>query len=439
MIDPRPYPNRFAEERTAAGFATPSELATRAGIEPAWYAHIEAGEILPTLEQLDRLVAALGEIDRKKLYVFGLLNTIGGTQPPDHPPDYAKFYGARVEIEHMLVSRDEVRWLERDVAPDRAVDVFVNMSCGTQEVPHLLMNTMSVFETLGVSFAAAAGRITCCGTYYRGNRQTDAADRMHEASLGRAIAWGAKETVHWCTQCENAYGAVARRRELAGGDEPYLKNTQLLTFLDRRVREMGDTVPWRKRGAARVLVQGSEYSPVHAHAKQMAASLLAQIPGVEVVGFVDLPDATREMPGGGPKTQDEVRAKREELAELARTRGADTISPQHHNGQKLWSRYSSATVAVRHPISILAEALGCEQPDRYQAALQLGAPDDVVAQLRPVWQSWGVSEEKAAALAREMFDPMYAAGPSKCACGGGGNCREALIDVDVLAGAVARR
>src|SRR5438105_4447303 len=47
------YPNHLAAERTAAGFVTAASLADRVGIDAAWYAHIEAGRVLPTLAQLD--------------------------------------------------------------------------------------------------------------------------------------------------------------------------------------------------------------------------------------------------------------------------------------------------------------------------------------------------------------------------------------------------
>ncbi len=429
------YPNHWQEERVAAGFTTPEALASAASLDPEWFRHIESGEILPTLAELDRLVAALGDIPRERLYQFGLVNTIGGTQPADHPPDYAKFYGARVEIEHLFVSKDEIAWLEKDETPDRTVDVFVNMSCGPMEVPHLLLNTVSVFDTLGVNYQAGAGRIVCCGTYYRGNRNTDAGYRMHDASVGRSVAWGAKTTVHWCTQCQNTFNEVARRRELAATDEPRLRNVQLLSFLEERLLALGDRVPWKKRVAARVMVQGSDVSPVHAAAKRKVADVLRLVPGVTVVGFTDLPDGQGK---DAPRTAEGVRAKRAELAEIARRMGADTLSPQHHNGQKFWSRFSSETVAVRHTISILAEALGCERPDRYQAAHLLGDPDAVVAQLRPVWSTWGMTDEKAGLLARELFSPAYAAGPSRCTCGSETGCREGLISVDVLQGSVRR-
>lgn len=425
------YPNRLADERARAGLSA-SELAARAGIDEGWYAHLEAGEVLPTLDEFDRILAALGTTP-DRLYESGLVNTIGGNRPSDHP-DYARFFGERVENEHLLVSRYEVTWLEKDLTPDRVVDVWVNMSCGPQEVPHLLMNTMTVFDALGVSFAAGAGRIVCCGTYYRGNRQVDAGNRMHDASLARARAWGANTIVHWCTQCENTYTERSRRRDLEGAPEG-IRHVQLHAFLEERLLALGDRVPWQRALDARVLVQGPEMSPVHREAKRKVADLLRLVPGVEVLGFIDFGDPQREL---APKAAADVAARRAEIAATLRARGANTIVPQHHSGQKLLSRYASESVTVRHAITLLAEALGVACPDRYGAAVLLGDPAAAVEQLRPVWSSWGITEQRARELADALFAPAFAAGPSHCTCGGGGACREQLISVDVLGGTVRR-
>ena len=76
------YPSRLAEERTARGIVPPGRLAELAGIDPAWYAHIEDGDVLPTLDEFDRIRAALGDVAPERLYVFGLARTIGGATPP---------------------------------------------------------------------------------------------------------------------------------------------------------------------------------------------------------------------------------------------------------------------------------------------------------------------------------------------------------------------
>src|SRR6266540_2919898 len=341
-----PFRGRLQEEREAAGL-TADAVATAAGIDPNWYAHIEAGRVLPTLEEFNRVLPAVGG------------------------PEGSRFYERRIEIEHMLVSKDEQTWMEREAAPDRAVDVFVNMSCGPQEIPHLMLNTVSVLRALGISFAAAAGPITCCGTYYRNTGQAQAGYRMHDASVARRAAWGATTTVHWCTGCEMTFTEGTKRRELSGGGTP-MRDVQLISYLDETLRAMGDKVPWQKPVETRVLVQRLDITRVTTVATDRVVDLLGQVPGVEVLGFVGkdgpewLCDPQRQKP---PTTPEEVRVRRAELTELARSGGADTISFQHFSPARILAPYVSDEIAIRHPVSIIAEALGCEHPDRYQAAL----------------------------------------------------------------------
>src|SRR5262245_164157 len=72
------FANNLAAEREAKGLGTAEELARRAGIEPSLYAKIEAGEVLPSLPEMNRLLQELGGADREKLYPFGLQSAIGG-------------------------------------------------------------------------------------------------------------------------------------------------------------------------------------------------------------------------------------------------------------------------------------------------------------------------------------------------------------------------
>jgi len=431
------YPNRLAEERVAHGIDSPSAFAARVDIDSDWYARIEAGELLPTLDEFDRIRAALGDIAADRLYVWGIHRTIGASTAPAEPEDYAGFWRNYTDASHLLVSRDEQTWMERNTTPDREVEVFVNLSCGAQHSPHILVDTVAALRALDVSFAAGAGTLFCCGTQYRANRHTKQAEQMRSASVRRSVAWGAKKTVHMCTQCQNTFGETEVRLRARGEDVP--ENQQLHTFVEHLLLERGDRVPWKKRVDARVLILRQDISPVHSGASDTVARWLGLVPGVTVVGAVDAEifklvghkNSIDIMSGPRPSREHMARL-REGVADLFAARGADTMAPMHHTGQQWWSRLSSDRLAVRHPFSILAEALGVVSPDRYQVACKLGDPEAVFEQLRPVWSSWGMSEARARELATSIFDPAYADG-THCGCGGKGGCRgEELIDIDVL-------
>jgi hypothetical protein len=125
---------------------------------------------------------------------------------------------------------------------------------------------------------------------------------------------------------------------------------------------------------------------------------------------------------------------------MAAARGADTIACQHQGCHQIWSRYASDGLRVQHAVSILAEALGCSHPDRHQAAVRLATADEVVAQTRPIWSTWGMNETEALGLAKGLADPRFAAGVTQCACGReDGGCKEPLIDIDVVTATTRRR
>jgi hypothetical protein len=439
------YPNRIADERAARGIGSPGALAALAAIEPDWYEHIEGGDILPTLDEFDRIRAALGGIEPERLYVFGLARTIGPVSKKVERAEHAAFWNDLSDSSHLLVSREEMSWLDRNVKPDRDVDVFVNLSCGAQHTPHVLLDAVAALGALGVRFAAGAGTLFCCGTNYRADGEMTAAERMRAASVGRTVAWGATTAVHMCTQCVNTFGEVERRERLLGETPP--ENMQMHTFIERTLRALGDAVPWKREVPARVLILRQDVSPVHSAASDTVARWLALVPGVEVVGFVDQElqavsgagNAFVIMQGPTP-SRDEILGKRVQLADLFAARGADTMAAMHHTGQQWWSRFASDRLAVRHPISILADALGVANPDRYQAAARLGDPEAVLEQTRPIWRSWGMREDRARSLVAKIFAPALADG-LHCACGGTGGCRgEELIDIDVISGKpLARR
>jgi Fe-S oxidoreductase len=425
MTVPGLFPNHLAKERAAAAL-TPAELAERAQIDPALYLEIEQGRILPNHEELDRLTAALGDIEPARIYAYSLVNTIGDKRlRPATRPDYARFYDSMAQASHLLVAPDELAWLDRETDPAGArVDVFVNMSCSTQFVPHLMFNTINVLKALGVKIASGSGRLFCCGTYYRRGGNYDAALRMNAASVARGRAWGASTIAHFCTQCVNTFSEISHRHTLETGKASDLEHTQVLRLIDERLEELGDRVPWQKEVHAKVLAHGhSSYSFVHDRAKRDVGRIATKIPGVQFAGYMERisidsfcdtePGVPRRPP---PRNREEVNAYREELIQYARSWGADTVSPSHQTCQQRWSPFSSDDVKVRHITSILAEALGCEAPDRHQSASRLGDAALIVEQTRPMWAAWAMTEEQALQIARETFDPAYAT-VDRCECG----------------------
>ena len=409
---------------------------------------IEEGELLPRYPEMDRLCAALN-VEPPQIFAYSIVNTIGDKRFWQDNADYKTFYDSMADASHLLVSPDELRWLDRDVKPDRKTEIFLNMSCSTQFVPHLLLDTAAVLHALGVDFQAGAGRLVCCGTYYRRTGKFEGTDRMNAANVARAMAWGAQTHVHVCTQCVNTFSEISRRYEFETGQAQGLRHMQLQRFLDERLTELGDKVPWKKEVKTKILGHGhSTYSLVHDTAKRDIQKLARHIPGVEFVGYIDrisIDSFCDSEPGvpkrPWPKTREEVDAYREELAMVAESWGADTISPTHQTCLQRWEPFASERADVRHIISIMAEALGVGNVDRFKAASFLGNTAAIVEQTRPIWSAWGMTEEHATKTARDVFDPAYQTIDDLCACGKNatGACEHNdTISLDVLKGTSRR-
>ena len=209
-------------------------------------------------------------------------------------------------------------------------------------------------------------------------------------------------------------------------------------------------MPWKKEVNSKILGHGhSTYSFVHDKAKRDIAAVARHIPGVEFIGFIDrisIDSFCDSEPGVPkrplPKSPEEVDAYRRELTMVAQSWGADTISPTHQTCLQRWEPYSSDETDVRHIVSILAEALGVGHPDRYKAASRLGNTAAVVEQTRPIWSAWGMTEDRALQVTREVFDPAFQTADDLCACGKNAASRcghQDVISIDVLKGATQAR
>jgi len=442
-------PNNLPAKRVAAGFDTPEALAVAVDIDPDWYALMESGRVLPTHPELDRLTAALGGIKGSDIYNLGSLNLIAGQRNNEDGYTPAKMYRMLADECHVLMSRDEITWFDRDPGTGHRADVAVNMSCGPARNPNLLQDTVAVLNALGVNFIAVSGSAACCGKPYTNVDQPEAAERVNKAHADRSAAWGATVHVNWCVACQMTSTVAAERRFRRDGVEHPLREVQLLTFVAERIRELGDRVPWRRPVNTRVLAVGHSdlFGPAHLEAHDATERLLRLVPGVEVVGRLDAhaddspctfqgreKDWTPPAWFATQDTPEGVRAHRERLADTVNSLGADTACLSHQYCHVLWLPYSSDRLSIRHPISIVAEALGCVHPDRRLAAIRLGDPSAFVEQTRDLWQSWGISEDRALELATSLSSPTFVDPGTQCRCdgGGGGGCRESLVSVDVL-------
>jgi Fe-S oxidoreductase len=330
---------------------------------------------------------------------------------------YPAFYRTMVERERMQVARQEMTWSLSAVKPDKPVDVLLNFGCGVRQTPHLQREAVAVLEALGVNFAAVSGQRYCCGKPYSNNGLDDAARDVVSGSVERMANFRPKRAIQWCSACEMQF------KDLVQPDVGIeFGSDGVAEYLVERIQELGDRVPWQKPVAIKGLVHGHlGQHPVRDGHPPIVMRLIQLIPGVELVGLAESP-ALDLCDNAGPKMAtlgtEEYRTAQAAVKACLADAGADTLVTLYHGCTRELGKFADEDLSVRHYISLLAEALGVSKPDRFSQYWRLGDAAEVTEASRPNWESWGITEEEALALAHKYFIPSYAAEAPDCPCNG---------------------
>jgi hypothetical protein len=340
--------------------------------------------------------------------------------------DHAKMWREHVEAERLQVSKDEMSWLERYRPPSRSVDVTLNLGCGVQYMPHLMLLLVGLFERLGVNFVATAGPQFCCGRYFQRYGMA-AGDQLSSTSIKRLSSWNAPTNVQYCGSCYIEFGHQVDKVREETGSAPF-EVVHYTKFLRDRLIELGDAVPWVRRVPRRVLLhaEGAETHTTKEQQRGWVIETLGMIPGVEYVGLAEDPSLGRpcvsKVPGEpcmlNDITPEQYRQVQAELEAQAREKGADTIVVHHHLCNREWTKFSSPRLPIINYKALIGDALGLEVTDRFRVLWQLGDPEKILETTRPNWESWGIAEDDAKEMAKRYFMPKYAAALLRCPCEG---------------------
>ncbi len=370
----------------------------------------------------------------------------------DVPFDPQGHYRNLEECYRMQVRRDEIAWEMTPKKRTQDAEVVLNLSCGVQATPHLMLTQVALFEALGIDFVATAGTQFCCGRPFGAAGDAVLGDRVCWHSVGRLATWHSTINVQQCGSCLIQFQHnVAQMREQTGS-APF-EVVHITDFVLRRLREMGDSVPWADPNPARTRrfllhAEGAEVHATKLEARNAVIETLDLMPGVEFAGMVTAPSVgspctsnSRPELGdayGHTKLSDisteEYRSVQAELLEQARAVGAEGILTHHHKCHREWSKFSSPELPVIHYQSLLLETLGIMIEDRFRRFWQLG-PEQILQESRSYWESWDISEAKARELVTKYFVPEYASSVQFCSCDREGSCFASQLrrtDIDAI-------
>jgi hypothetical protein len=369
-------------------------------------------------------------------------------QEPE-PFDPKRNYESLEQCYRLQVHRDEVGWETTATAREGTADVVLNLSCGVQATPHLMLTQVALFKALGIDFVATAGTKFCCGRPFGVAGDPELSNRVAMRSVNRLATWNSTINVQCCGSCYVQFQYNVQQLREQTGTAPF-EVIHITEFLLAKLTELGDAVPWVDPEPAltrRVLLH-AEGAEVHASKvvqRNAVIETLGLIPGVEYAGLVEAPSVGSPCrsdlrPGdlgdvGHTVLSDmntaEYRVVQAELLAQARAVGAQAIVTHHHKCHREWSKFSSARLPVIHYQSLLAKALGITIPDRFRHLWQLDDVELILAETRPYWESWGIEEDEARRLIGIYFVPEYEASVQYCPCDKEGGCFTAqLRDAD---------
>lgn len=311
-------------------------------------------------------------------------------------PDFTQHIGQIRDFEHLMIPAGKTPWVTQYTKPAHPADVVLYLGCNIIRSAHLAFEVVSLFQILGINFIAVTGPQFCCGIVHHRSGDVESAAKFSRAVVAKLEAYGAKQVVIWCPTCQLRFGDL-----IQGEIVPRFPMTHASAFLAEKAAQF----KFHRNLRTRVAVHTHVGTPQRELDAKSAIKVLQSVPGVEVVGLLSSPDLGYQCAPDlllqlGPER---FRSTRDDLVRKARELGADELVTLYHSCHRAWCEVGGTGLLVRNYVSIVAEALGCAQRDYFQEFKKLGKPDAIAALSRPIWESHGLSEERAKELATKYF------------------------------------
>lgn len=234
--------------------------------------------------------------------------------------------------------------------PKRSAPFVFYGGCNPLKTPHLLFNTMTVLDAIGIDYAFAGGPSACCGVIAaKWEGQVDQGGRVAQSVMRRFDRFEPQRVLNWCPTCEIHLGEM-----LEGFTESSFQFDHVTNLLVERLDagELRFTHPVKRRVVLHGHVAGG------AQVTGNVARLLGAIPGLEVVDIL-WEQAYTCGASGCSKTPELAKLEHAEQVEAAERLGVDAfVSLYHGCHQTFLGAAKGRRFDVLNFTDLLVEGLG---------------------------------------------------------------------------------
>lgn len=305
-------------------------------------------------------------------------------------------YFKEIQLLHALTTAPgEVDWLAAPPRQPQPVSTVLYLGCNVLRTSHMVRTVQEVFRRLGVEYVAVGGPAYCCGIVHWREGDGEKGRQMGQRAMEYFLAFRPERVVMWCPSCILYYDDILQ----FPSPFPVQHVTEFLAEHLPRVRFVQE-VP------ARVALHYHNAQPRRLQEAEAARTLLAAVPGVELVEVGSDPrldracsEATQQRVGHDT-WEGLVRGQVERALEA----GASVFATLYHGCQRLICGYEERyPLTIEHYLSVFARGLGIEFEDRFKKYRLWRDPRRVLAEMTPCMQANRVPAEVARQVVERTF------------------------------------
>jgi Fe-S oxidoreductase len=308
---------------------------------------------------------------------------------PKHRHSFNRVFSA-------LQSRpSERRWLSRAPANPRSAEIVLFAGCNATGMMHTFLEAMAILDKMGIDYVALGGDELCCGTAAMLWGDLNAAQTMGEELVSNIAAFRPKKAVHFCTGCHVMCWAMLPRFIPV----PF-ESSELAQFLVENI----DRIPFRQR-IDKVVAVHDACSLARLGSYENPRKLLQAVPGITLVEMKHN-KADSLCCGGATNTwrADISEPLRRAPLREAEATGAQILATTCTGCQKSFAPLEKDYgFEVRSYISLLAEAVGVRQEDKFKRYMNCEDVEEVLADARDCIEAGGYTTGEMERVLTDYF------------------------------------